>query len=381
MKILVVVNSSWNITNFRLELLDALKCSGADITVLSPPGPEEAHILESGFKFIPLYMDPKGLNPLKDIWTFILILYNILFIKPHVVLSFTIKPNIYSGLACRLTRSTFIPNVAGLGVAFGRGPLTKFSATFLYRLALKRAHLVFFQNSEDRSFLVNQGLVSIERTDVLPGSGVNVEKFASTASDDAAAGGGAPLRFAMICRLIADKGVREYVEAAKRVKNLFPGTEFILAGFVEPLHRRAILQKELKEWDLVGAVSYVGSVSDVRPLLARADCIVLPSYYKEGTPRILLEAGAMGRALITTDLPGCRDTVEDGVSGYLCEPRSIDSLVEAIMLYCSLSELERREMSKQSRQRISENFSVSIVIRKYLLAIENALSRDLNNTG
>jgi glycosyltransferase involved in cell wall biosynthesis len=175
--------------------------------------------------------------------------------------------------------------------------------------------------------------------------------------------------------------VREYVEAAKRVKNLFPGTEFILAGFVEPLHRRAILQKELKEWDLVGAVSYVGSVSDVRPLLARADCIVLPSYYKEGTPRILLEAGAMGRALITTDLPGCRDTVEDGVSGYLCEPRSIDSLVEAIMLYCSLSELERREMSKQSRQRISENFSVSIVIRKYLLAIENALSRDLNNTG
>jgi len=362
-RVLVLVNSSWNITNFRLGLLAGLKERGCEIVVAAPLGPEVAAIEQAGFEFRPLFLDPKGRNPFAELRTIASCLKLIRVEKPDLVMTYTVKPNVYGGLAARIAGVPLLPNIAGLGAAFSGGRALRLIATLLYRISLWKASLAFFQNEEDRALFVQQGIIGHERTHVLPGSGVDTDRFAALPLSDG------PVRFGMIARLVADKGVREYVEAARQVRTR-QDCEFVLAGFLEPEHGRSITRDEIDTWEQEGILRYLGPLNDVRPILAGLHCLVLPSYYREGTPRSLLEAASMARALITTDQPGCRDTVDSGQSGFLVAPRDPAALAEAMHKFCGMQSEERREMGRAGRRKVEAQFSEQIVIEAYANAIQ-----------
>lgn len=362
-RVLVLVNSSWNITNFRMGLLQGLRDRGCEIVVAAPPGDEVAAIEAEGFRFTPLRLDPKGRNPFADVGTIAACMKIMRDVKPDLIMSYTVKPNVYGGLAARLVGIPILPNVAGLGAAFSGGRPLRLIATLLYRLALKKAPLVFFQNAEDRALFAEQGIVRRDRTEVLPGSGVDIVKFAPTALPDGV------VRFGMIARLVGDKGVREYVQAARDVKKAWD-CQFVLAGFLEPEHPGSVTRAEIEAWEEEGVLRYLGRLDDVRPALTDLHCLVLPSYYREGTPRSLLEAASMARPLITTDHPGCRDTVEPGVTGYLVPTRDAGALREAMDAFCALSDDARTKMGLAGRTFIEARFSQHFVIDAYAAAIQ-----------
>lgn len=362
-RVLVLVNSSWNITNFRMGLLSGLKERGCEIVIGAPPGDEVAAIEQAGFRFRPLFLDPKGRNPFSELRTIASCLKLVHAEKPDLILTYTVKPNVYGGLAARIAGVPILPNIAGLGAAFSGGRALRLVATWLYRVSLKKAPLAFFQNSEDRATFVQQGIISHERTRVLPGSGVDTARFAALPLPEG------PVRFGMIARLVADKGVREYVEAARQVRKQ-QDCEFILAGFLEPEHDRRITREEIDSWEQEGILRYLGALDDVAPEMADLHCLVLPSYYREGTPRSLLEAASMARVLITTDHPGCRDTVDPGHTGFLVPPRDSAALAEAMNKLCSMRAKERAEMGRAGRRKIEDRFSEHFVVDAYANAIQ-----------
>lgn len=362
-RVLVLVNSAWNITNFRMGLLDGLRKRGCEISVAAPPGLEVAAIEQAGFRFHPLFLDPKGRNPVADLRTIVSCLRVIRQEKPDLIISYTVKPNVYGGLAARITGTPILPNVAGLGAAFSGSRALKLVATLLYRISLRRAQRVFFQNPEDRTLFVEQGIVGLDRTEVLPGSGVDTDRFGAMPLPHG------PVRFGMIARLVSDKGVREYVEAARRVRPT-RDCDFVLAGFLEPEHPGSVTQKEIDSWEHEGVLRYLGPLKDVRPVLGDLHCLVLPSYYREGTPRSLLEAASMARALITTDHPGCRDTVDDGVTGHLVATRDPESLARAIDDFCAMTGEARTKMGLAGRAKMEAYFSESFVVEAYAAAIQ-----------
>lgn len=366
-RVLVLVNSSWNITNFRMGLLEGLKQRGCEVVIAAPPGEEVAAIKRAGFRFRPLFMDPKGRNPFSELRTIASCLKLVRAEKPDLVMTYTVKPNVYGGLAARIAGVPVLPNIAGLGAAFSGGHALRLVATLLYRMSLRKAPLAFFQNAEDRALFVQQGIIEHERTKVLPGSGVDTSRFAATPLPDS------PIRFGMIARLVADKGVREYVEAARQVRNS-RDCEFVLAGFLEPEHGRSITREEIDSWEQEGLLRYLGPLNDVRPTLADLHCLVLPSYYREGTPRSLLEAASMARMLITTDHPGCRDTVESGRTGFLVMPRDSAALAEAMERVCDMAAEERMEMGRAGRRKVEAQFSEHFVIEAYANAIQTIMA-------
>jgi glycosyltransferase involved in cell wall biosynthesis len=369
-KIVISANSLWNILNFRRALLERLKAEGYEIIATAPVG-------DTGGKLPPelgvhecLRLRSDGLNPIADAMLFIQYLRLFARHTPAAYISFTAKPNIYGALAAGLLRIPAFPNVSGLGTAFIRGGMLQRVISFLYRLAFHRAPLVFFQNSEDRDLFVSRGLVRPDQARLLPGSGVDLERFqppGQSLPDEPAC------TFLFVGRLIGDKGVREFVEAARLVKKDFPGSRFQLLGFAGAANRTAISADELNSWQTEGVVEYLGSCEDVRPYLAAADAVVLPSY-REGLPRSLLEAAAMGRPLIGSDVPGNREIVIDGVNGFLCKVRSGSSLAAACQRFMLSPSTERARMGQASRRLVEEQFSEETVIVSYLEAL-SAINR------
>lgn len=367
-RILVLVNSAWNITNFRMGLLKSLRERGCEIIIAAPAGVEVAEIEGAGFRFRPLRLEPKGRNPLSDLRTIGSCLRAIREERPDLVMSYTVKPNVYGGLAARIAGVPTLPNIAGLGAAFSGGLLLRTIASVLYRVALRKASRAFFQNSEDRALFVAEGIVRAEQTGVLPGSGVDTSKF------EVAPLPFGPVRFGMIARLVGDKGVRDYVEAARLIRQKWD-CDFVLAGFLEPDHSGSVTRGEIDAWEREGILRYLGPLSDVRPALVDLHCLVLPTYYREGTPRSLLEAASMGRVLITTDHPGCRNTVDEGITGYLVSPRDPAALADAMERLCALSQEARIEMGLAGRGKIEAEFSERLVVAAYVDAIRSALTK------
>lgn len=244
---------------------------------------------------------------------------------------------------------------------------------WLYRMALGTSAKVFFQNNDDRQMFVAGGLVRAEVADLLPGSGVDLARFA-VAPLEPAAGTERKYRFLLIARMLYDKGVGEYVEAAKLIRARWPQAECCLLGFVDAQNPSAISRAQMDAWVEAGYVSYLGLSDDVCTEIAAADCIVLPSY-REGTPRTLLEAAAMGRPIITTDAVGCREVVDDGHNGLLCQPRDAADLAAKMEHMLSLTHAQRAEMGLRGRAKMEAEFDEQIVIRKYLAAIEEVLAR------
>jgi glycosyltransferase involved in cell wall biosynthesis len=368
-------NTSWNVYNFRAGLIRSLTQSGYETVAAAPFDNYSARLSELGCRHIAFAMDNKGTSPLRDALLFFRYLRLLRQLRPDVYLGYTIKPNIYGSLAAHMLGIPVINNVSGLGTAFIRETWLTKVVKLLYWLALRRSHTVFFQNEEDRNLFIRLGLVRPERAGLLPGSGIDLERFSPDTRTAPA-----PATFLLIARLIWDKGVGEYVEAARLVKQRFPHARFQILGFLDVENRSAISRSQLNEWVSEGIVEYLGMVDDVRPALAAAACVVLPSY-REGTPRTLLEAAAMAKPIITTDTPGCRDVVDDGINGFLCAARNPNDLVEKLVAFLCLNSEKREQMELASRVRAEAKYDERVVVADYLAAIERAVSTSDPSAG
>jgi glycosyltransferase involved in cell wall biosynthesis len=358
--IVLSANSDWNIANFRQSLIRALQKAGYELVVVAPEDPvAQARMGTLGVERIPIRIDRSGLNPWADLR--LLVTYRRLLrrLRPLAYLGYTIKPNIYGSVAAASLGIPAIPNVSGLGTAFIRRGALQQIVTGLYRVAFRRCPVVFFQNDEDRQLFVERGIVRDGQTRVLPGSGLDLGHFAPAPPPDG------PLKFLLIGRLLRDKGVREFVDAARALRPELPGARFQLLGPVDEGNRTAIGRVQLEGWVSEGVVEYLGATDDVRPHIAAATAVVLPSY-REGLPRSLLEAAAMERPLIATDVPGCRDIVDDSVNGYLCGARDSASLASAMRRMSELSAAERLAMGRAGRRKVQERFTEDLVVRAYL---------------
>lgn len=370
MKILISINAAWNILNFRTGLVRALLAVGHEV-VAAAPADEHVPALEAlGCRFVPLPMDNKGTNPASDALLFWRYLRLLRAEQPDVFLGYTIKPNVYGSLAARLLGIPFINNISGLGTAFIRDGLLTRIVKPLYRQALWHSNRVFFQNEDDRELFINEGLVRLEQVGLLPGSGIDLQRFRprpprETARDET--------RFLLIARMLWDKGVGEFVEAARAINKLHPAVRFQLLGFLDAENRTAVPRRKVEQWVTEGLVNYLGVTDDVRPFIADADCVVLPSY-REGTPRTLLEAAAMGKPLIATNVPGCREVVGDGVNGFLCEARDADDLAEKMSRFIALSDAEKAVMGECGHQKMEREYDERIVIDRYMQEIDRLTS-------
>lgn len=372
MKIAIVSNSTWNIINFRMPLVYALRGAGHEVLVISPADRYVDRLVEEGVAHLDLFVDNKGVNPLHDLTT-LRQLYN--YYSRHrldAVLHYTIKPVIYGGIVARMLGIPAVNTITGLGTVFIKQDWVTRTVRMLYRASLKRAYRVLFQNRDDRELFLCERLVPDALASIVPGSGIDTVRFCP---DYATGNNREEIVFLLVARMLRDKGVCEYVEAARSIRQRHPKVRFQLLGPLGVENNTAISRQTVDAWVSEGVVEYNPPVDDVRPMLAQATCVVLPSY-REGLPRALLEAGAMGKPLIATDVPGCREVVRDGVNGYLCRVADAADLASKIEDMIPLTVAQRKQMGEASRLHVIENFGEDAVIRTYLDVIETISSQD-----
>jgi glycosyltransferase involved in cell wall biosynthesis len=368
-KIIIASNTSWSLFNFRSEFAKSIKDAGYEV-VLIAPFDEYSDRLSQEFEYYDIWMNNKGTSPKEDLKTTIEFYKLYKKIKPDIVLHYTIKPNIYGTIACSMLGIKTINNIAGLGTLFIKQNFVTKIAKWLYKYSQNKANKIFFQNSDDFEMFTREGLVNRLKCDVLPGSGVDTQKFQPiemTKNDET-------FRFLLVARMLWDKGVGEYIEAARITKRQFPETEFQLLGFLDVENRSAISKDQMQIWVDEGLVIYLGTSDNVKEVIAQADCIVLPSFYREGTPRTLLESASMAKPIITTDNVGCRDVVDDGVNGFLCEVKNAQDLADKMAKMIQLSSDERTAMGRAGREKMIREFDEEIVISKYLYSMKEVLS-------
>ncbi len=367
-KVVIALNTAWNILNFRSGLIRALVASGYEVVAVAPPDEYSEGLSDLGCRFVPFPMDNQGTNPVRDLlllWQF----FKLLRIeRPDVFLGYTVKPNVYGSLAAHALGIPVVNNIAGLGAVFIKGGWLNQLVKGLYRVALSRSRKVFFQNDDDRQLFTSSRLVHVGVTDLLPGSGIDLKKFSP-----APLPGTTTVHFLMIARMLWDKGVGEFVEAARLLKQRGVDAEFCLLGFLDVQNPAAISQQQMNDWIEEGAICYLGVSDSVWLEIRQVDCVVLPSY-REGTPRVLLEAAAMARPIITTDAVGCREVVDDGINGYLCKPKDASDLADKMEQIAFMPPSEREAMGLRGREIVEREFDEQIVIDKYLAAIDAVLA-------
>jgi glycosyltransferase involved in cell wall biosynthesis len=336
------------------------------VIAIAPYDEYSQKIIDAGFEFHPIKLNSQGINPLQDIQTTMEFYKLFKELSPDFICNYTIKPNIYASLVARILDIKMINNIAGLGTLFIKeGPITNI-AKLLYKASQAKADRVFFQNRDDFKLFADAGLVNSANCDVLPGSGVDTNRFRPQhkAQSDV-------IRFLHVSRMIWEKGIGEYVEAARVIKAKYPNVEFCLLGFLDVANPGAISREQMNEWVEEGVINYLGVSDNVDEVISTADCVVLASYYREGTPKTLLESASSAKPIITTDNVGCRDVVDHGVNGYLCEPRSAEDLTRKIEMFLALSDKEKMLMGENSRKKIKNEFDEKIVIGKYLDVLES----------
>ena len=366
-KIAIVTNSSWYAWNMRLNLGFALQNQGYEVVFICPYDKYSENIKEH-FKYFDLEINSNGTNPIEDLKN-IYGHYKIYkYIKPDVLLQYTIKPNIYGTIVASMLNIPTINNISGLGILFVKQSLITKIAKWFYKVSQKKATKVFFQNQDDFKIFADEGLIAQEKCDVLPGSGVDIETFKPEEKEDDGV-----FRFLLASRMLWEKGIKEFVEAAEIIKQKYPNVQFQILGHLDINNPSAISKEQMNIWVKDGYVNYLGSSDNVRIEISKADCIVLPSFYREGTPRILLESASMAKPIITTNNVGCRDVVDDGINGYLCEVRNAQDLASKMELMITLSDKDRENMGKAGREKMVKEFSEEIVINKYLESISEIL--------
>lgn len=355
-KVLFLGSSRLSVFGFRGELIERLIKEGYEVTVSFPSGPygEGKEISKQyGCKFIETEIERRGTNPFHD---FVLLNNYIEIIrteKPDYVLGFTVKCDVYGGIACRLTKTPFIANITGLGKGLADGGMTELITKNLYKIAVRKANCVFFQNEHDKEYFDRNG-IRYKKSVVLPGSGVNVSKFTQMPYSDEG-----KTVFTYMSRVMKAKGIDQFLDAARELHS--EDVEFHVFGHCEEDYE-GILKKEQAD----GTIIYHGFVDDIKEAVKMSHCIVSPSYHPEGISNVLLEAAASGRPIITTDNVGCRETVEDGVTGYIVRKRDSQDLIKKMRIFLGLPYEQKREMGVRGRQRVVKDFDREIVVNAYM---------------
>lgn len=367
MNILLTANTTFNIANFRDGIVRRLLAEGHEVIVCAPRDDYVDEIEKMGCRYIPIEINKHNTSPLIEIHHFISILKVLRKIRPDLVFSFTIKNNIFFGLACRLLQIKFAPNVTGLGLAFDIKGIRAYIIVLLYKFAFYKTQKVFFQNGSDLTTFCEKKIITRSRAHLLPGSGVNLTKFPFSKLPDVRDG----FRFLMVSRLLREKGIEIYAQAAELVRQHYPKTEFHLLGPFDTKSCNGISTVELDSWVRKRQIIYQGSARDVLPFLQNAHCVVLPTHYREGTPRSLLEAASVGRPIITTNIAGCRDLVHQGQNGMLVAPQNVEQLTEACFHILKVSQRKRQVMGNASRNHIMRSYSEQIIIDAYLAIVND----------
>lgn len=360
-RVLILGNSSLVVFGMRGELIQRLVKEGCDVIVSFPSGSigkEENPYKEYGCTYVETAIDRRGTNLFRD--TVLLKNYIKLLkkTKPDVVLTYTVKCSIYGGMACRLMKIPCIVNITGLGKGLAEGGLKQRLLIMLYKVAVKSAACVFFQNQSDRQFFVDHG-IRYQKDGLLPGSGVNLEKYVPIPYPE-----DEKIVFTYIARVMKAKGIDEFLEAAKAIKQEYPNTEFHICGFYEDDYKD-IIEEAQKQ----GIVTYHGQVSDVRPFEAMSHCIVLPTYHPEGISNVLLEAAACARPIITTNRPGCKEVVDDGITGFLMKEKDSQDLIAKMKTFIAMKNPDREVMGQKARKKVEQEFDRQIVVEAYLTEI------------
>ena len=364
--IALVANTAWSLYNFRLGLIKALQKAGWQVLAIAPAD-EYADILAGyGCHFEHISLDNYGSSPVKDLKSLFEFIKIYRQYKIDFIFHYTIKPNIYGSLAAAYLNIPSIAVVTGLGQLFTHLSWKTYLARALYAIAFRKAHQVWFLNESDASIFSQLGIVSESKINYLPSEGVNTRHFQQYAYGLLTNGS---FKFLLAARLIAEKGVRDFVEAARLVRKKGYQAEFQLLGFLEPDNPSGITHQEIRQWEAEGAIRYLGTTKDVRPYLEKADCLVLPTYYREGVPRILMEGASMQMPLIATDNVGCRQVIEDGVNGFLCRRKDPASLARCMENMMMLSFEERARFGLLGRRRVYTLYHENIIINKYLRAL------------
>jgi glycosyltransferase involved in cell wall biosynthesis len=347
--------------NFVRELLN----QGHEVHTLAPLDEYSKHLTEAGCTHHRIKMDSRGANPIKDSALILELFLKYRTIRPDIILHYTIKPNVYGTLAASLLNIPVINNVCGLGTVFLKKNLVSAIAIFLYRISFRFAGKVFFQNPDDLKLFVNKKLVSAEVADLVPGSGIDLNRFYATQFRR-----NEKFTFLLISRLITDKGILEYIEAVKQLKATGINAQFQILGAKDPEHKRGIKTDVIEEWIESNTIEYLGTTSDVRDHIHNADCIVLPSY-REGTPRTLLEAASSSKPIIATDVPGCNNVVIDRFNGLLCRLKDANDLAIKMKEMSSFQDDILKAFGRNGRSKMEAEYSESLVINKYLHALKH----------
>ncbi|HDZ9260099.1 TPA: glycosyltransferase family 4 protein, partial [Vibrio cholerae] len=370
-------NTAWSVFNFRHSLIKELLSSGVELYVIAPEDKFSAKLVDMGCQVLDLPMQAKGVNPIADLGLMLRLLRHYREIKPDFIIHYTIKPNIYGSLAAKLAGIPSLAITTGLGYTFVNQNVVSQVARQLYKFAFRYPKEVWFLNEDDRRAFLEHHLIEPDKAVLLHGEGVNLSHFVPTDKPQPDEN----IRFLLIARMLRDKGVCEFVEAARQIRQHYPNAIFQLLGDCGVPNPSVIGREEIAQWEREGAVEYLGTTDDVRPIIAQADCLVLPSY-REGIPRTMIESAAMAKPLIVSDAPGCRDVVLDGQTGYLCEVKNAQSLAQRCEQFLTLSDSEKQAMGKAGRSFMEAKFDEKWVIKQYfstlkkyeVLSVKNELS-------
>lgn len=369
--IALLTNNDDDVYCFRKELIEALIAEGYEMLISCPDGPKFELMKDIPYIYDNPVIDRRGTNPVKDFG--LMMHYRKLFkqYKPAVVLTYTAKPNVYASLAAHQLGIPVINNLTGLGSVVNETGLMKNFIMWLFKLAYRKSACMMFQNATNMQVAIDHGMVK-GKYRLIPGSGVDTDRYPLQPYPDGGDGKtGAPVVFNYIGRILHDKGVDDYIEAAKRIKKEYPQTEFNMLGFIEPTESH--YEQDLKDLETQGIVMYRGSQKDVKPFIARAHATIHPSTYGEGMSNVLQESASSGRFLITTNNPGCQETVDDGKTGYIYKGGNVDELVKSIKRFLELPNSQRKLAGELGRERMIANFSRSIVVNAYKEEIANLI--------
>ena len=366
MKILILANNDIGLYKFRKELIEELIIRNYEVYISLPDGDFVEALKTLGCKYIKTDIARHGTNPIQDLGLLNFYKKIIRQIQPDMVLTYTIKPNIYGGLACASSDTPYLTNITGLGTAVETKGFLQFITMTLYRNALRKANTVFFQNRENENFFLKHKLV-LGKHKLIPGSGVNLSYYVPLPYPKSDT-----IEFVFIARIMKEKGIDQYLQAAEAIKRKYPNTKFHICGFCEESYEQV-----LQTFQENGTIIYHVVVTDMKEIYKRIHCTVHPTYYPEGLSNVLLESAASARPIITTDRSGCREVIEDGVNGFICKQKDSDDLIMKIEKFLQLTWEEKRQMGLAGRTKVEQEFDRNIVVNAYLQKIkEEGLERE-----
>lgn len=359
-KVLILANHATWVYKLRKEIILELLKNGYKVYISSPIGDYVNDLEEMGCIFLHTDIQRRKTNPLQDAKLFLNYLKLLKLVSPDIVLTFTIKPNLYGGIACYISKIPYICNVTGLGSSFLSKGIISRVVLFLSRISYKNANLVFFQNSSDKDLLISKNIIK-ENYDLLPGSGVNLEQYKLLSYPDE----NEPITFNFIGRVMKDKGIDEYLEAAKIIKEKYQDVIFNVIGMIDqPIYENILNDYQQKE-----IINYKGFQTNLIPFIEQSSCTINPSY-TEGMSNVLLESAACGRPIIASDIPGCKEIISEGINGYTFKVKNVSSLVQIIEEFVHLEYNSKINMGLLGRKKVEQEFNREIIVKKYLEEIE-----------